>query len=379
MKNKYCTYLCYAIMGLYAVSITIISPLLTYISNSFSVTITQAGLIFSTNFLGFVIFIFVGGALADICGKKKILLIALIGFSFALLALPLSPNFFILCVISGFVGGFGGIMESLVSSIIFEINPKNSTFHVNAAQVFFGLGALIGPVGAGIIVASGANWRLCYYITVAISLTTAFLFSKVSLPMSSKSSTVNLGELKRIFGDKKLMLICLCMAFYTGSEVGGWGWMSTFLKQGLMFSIIKSSVAVGVFWIAMSIGRIFCGRLILKYKTRNIMIILGFSSSIVTALSGLVSFEIAAWIIIILMGITYSSQWPLILDYGGKQSKTSSGMVFSVLVGFGGIGSTTVPYLMGLTSQFTNIHFAMASPAVLLLLVGLIFLFMKKT
>jgi len=160
---------------------------------------------------------------------------------------------------------------------------------------------------------------------------------------------------------------------YTGSEVGGWGWMSTFLKQNLKFSVTNSSIAVGIFWGAMSIGRIICGRLSLRYPARNIIIVLALLSAVATALSGFVVGEVAVLLGITAMGFAYSSLWPLIASYGGNYHKENSGTVYSLLIGSGSIGSAIIPLLMGVIAQNINIRVAMISPAILFLIIAIIF------
>jgi fucose permease len=168
------------------------------------------------------------------------------------------------------------------------------------------------------------------------------------------------------------------MILYTGSEVGGWGWMSTFLKQNLKFSITKSSIAVGIFWGAISIGRIICGRLSLRYSAKSIIIALSLLSAIVTVLSGFVVGEIAVLLGIAAMGLAYSSLWPLIASYGGNYHKENSGTVYALLIGSGSVGSAIIPLLMGIIAQNINIRVAMISPAILFLMVAIIFMKFKS-
>jgi fucose permease len=149
--------------------------------------------------------------------------------------------------------------------------------------------------------------------------------------------------------------------------------MSTFLKNNLGFTIAKGSLAVGVFWIAMTIGRFICGQLSLKFKTRNIIIVLAYSSFVITAASLLISGETASWIGIPLMGFAFSSIWPLIVGYGGEYRKTSSATVFSMLVGCGGVGATVIPFCMGLIGSVSGTRIPMLLPLVSFLLIGIIF------
>ena len=125
---------------------------------------------------------------------------------------------------------------------------------------------------------------------------------------------------------------------------------------------------------AITVGRFICGILTSRYKTRALIIVLALASGTVTILAGAISNQYAVWIIIILMGLTYSSLWPLIVAYGNKIHKTSKGTVFALLIGSGGVGASVIPLFMGGIAEGINIRLAIMSPAILLFLLGYIFI-----
>jgi FHS family glucose/mannose:H+ symporter-like MFS transporter len=169
------------------------------------------------------------------------------------------------------------------------------------------------------------------------------------------------------------------MFLYTGSEIGSWGWMSTFLKNNLNFTLVEGSLAVGVFWLAMTIGRFLVGQASFKFRTSQLVILLSFLSSFIILLSIIFTSIPMMWILVFLMGLSFSSIWPLMLAYGGDYRKSTSGTLFSVLVGAGGIGATIIPLLMGITAEQFGSRFPMVLPLFFLFLVGFIFTFFKRT
>ena len=125
MNRKYVTTLGCILMALFAMNLTIISPLIMEIGKTFSLSITQSGLIFTFNFIGFVVFILIGGALADRFGKKPVLNVAIIGATISILGFAAVQNFTVMCAAAILMGGFGGVLESIVSALISDINPEN--------------------------------------------------------------------------------------------------------------------------------------------------------------------------------------------------------------------------------------------------------------
>lgn len=106
---------------------------------------------------------------------------------------------------------------------------------------------------------------------------------------------------------------------------------------------------------------------------RTIEIGLAGLTALTTPASGLVTARTAVWMVIAALGLTYTSQWPLIAAYGSERYTASSGTVFALLVGGGGLGTTVVPYLMGLIGERASICAAMISPAALFLARGCMF------
>ncbi len=374
MEKKYLLFLNYLILLLFAGAVTILSPLLGEIAKGYSLDLAQSGFIFTAFFLGVFIFILVGGSLADRYGKKKIILLSVIGFSFSLFIFPYSPNFIVACIIMALIGGFGGASEALASALIVELMPENPGFYLNLAHVFFGAAAVIGPIGAGMLLSADLDWKICYYFLGSMALLLSILIAYSKFPAFIKQESITFAEIKKIITNKSFILICLCVFLYTGSEVGSWGWMATFLNKNLSFTVMMSSIAVGVFWFFVTLGRILCGFLSLRFSIRKIVIVLALLSAITTFLSGAVNNQALLWIVIAGLGITYSSQWPLIVSYGGSYFNTSSGTIFSIMIASGGLGTMIIPYGMGGIAQYANIRIAMMSPAVLFVVIAVIFI-----
>jgi fucose permease len=371
------TYLCYFTLFLFAVSLTSISPLLPAISKTFSLNKAQAGAIFTTEFTGFMLFIIFGGFLGDRFGKRQILMISVFGFAVSLTAFSLAGTYPAILITMFFVGGFGSILESMSMAMVFDIHEHKRSFYVNLSQVFFGAGAITGPFFAGMILSYDVNWRVYYYVLIFPVIILGFLFVFFKMPNIQNTSVTSLIDIGRVLKNRKFLLICLCMFLYVGSEIGGWGWLSTLLKEDLGFPIVKAGLAVSVFWIAMTAGRILCGSLTLKYKLKTIVITLASLSSIATFLSAFITTELLIWIVIAAMGLSYSSLFSLIVDYGTQNSSISSGITVALLIGSGSVGSMTVPYIMGIVGQNYDLSTAMLVPSFLLIFIAAVFIRFK--
>ncbi len=379
MSNKrLSTWICFAILMFYAMVLTAIGPLLTEISRSFGLNMTQAGFLFTVNFAGFSVFILFGGIAADQWGKKPVLAVALGASTLCLLMFPLSPGFFVACVATFFIGGCSGIVESIANALIADLNADRPGFYVNLAQIFFGLGALLGPVLIGLGLSAGIGWQTDYMILSGIFLLLTVVFLLNRLPDLPPSNKISLSFMRNLLTDRKFLLFCLCMLLYTGSEVGAWGWMSTFMQQEFAFNPVQSSLAVGIFWAAIIVGRFICTIANLKVSTKLLVIILAYASAVVTVLSGLVKSELEIWIVVVALGLAFSGQWSLIVTHGSSHYKQYSGTIFAAYVGSGGVGMALIPFVMGVVGQYAGLRASMVSTAVFFIGIGVIFMFIDK-
>ncbi len=371
------------VLACYAMVLTAISPMIMKIADTFQLDIATIGILFTFTFVGLTVFVPIGGYLADRIGKKTVLNVSVAGLTLALIGFVNAPSFTVLCLVSIFFGGFGGVTESMIGAFVLDLNTEKPDYYVNMTQVFFGIGAIIGPMAVGRFLSVGLDWRAAYtFLGVPLAIVAViFLFSKTKnitdhhVKTDFDNKTLRLSEL---FKSKGFILLCFAMFFYTGSEVGAWGWMCTYLEESFLFTTDQSTVAVALFWFSLTIGRIFCGWLTSRFSTVRIIVVLALSSAFFTLISAVVKSNIGIYTTVIAMGLAFSSQYPLILSYAGRMTGKSSGTVFSILTAFSGIGNMVVPFVMGVTGDFLGMRTAMTVPVFLFLFTGMIFIYFDK-
>jgi fucose permease len=369
---------CYMLMVVCAVVLTVISPLIIEISKEFSLDLVQSGALITLMSAGFAIFAFAGGMLADRFGKKRVLLLSLAMIAAGALAFAFVQDFASACILVVLMGGGGGCVESLTNAILADVSGEKKRFHLNMIQAFFGIGAFAGPFFTGLCLSSGISWRMIYVATAVIAAAAAAVFAFMRLHAAQAQEKISVRVLGKLFTDMRFVILCICLALYTGSEIGAWAWMATFLKANLAFSIFDSSLAVGVFWLAMVAARAGITAIMRKFKTRTILLVLSFSSAAVTLGSAFVASREMGWVAIVMLGLCYSSIWPLIVSYASERYTSHTGTVFSILVGSGSVGSTLIPILIGVVGQYINIQTAMAFPMIFFLAIGMIFIFIER-
>ncbi|MEA5001949.1 MAG: MFS transporter [Christensenella sp.] len=371
----------YSLMFACAAVLVIISPMLDEIGSEFSLTTIEMGMLIAFQFIGFTIFTILGGIIADKVSKKAVLSVAVIANCILLFLFATVQSFSEVLTLLFFIGGGTGIMESMSTSMAADLNPLKRTFHINFIQAIFGVGALMMPLITGSALAAGVSWRSIYIGVGILYAAVAILFLLVKVPQPEQAGTISFKSVRSLLKNKYFVMTCICLFCYTGAEVGVWGWMSTFTKETMHFDVFASNLTVGLFWGMMILSRTLLSFASSKWSARKIAIVLAALSIPATLMVAMAASEPMVWVSIIMIGIFYSAQYPMILAHGTQDLKDSTGTVFAIAFASGGVGMSVAPYLMGVIGEAAGSRASLLLPAVLfgvIVLVQAVFYRSKK-
>jgi len=379
-NKKRSIYLCYSMNFISAISFTVISPSLPRLGADFNLNHSEMGLLFTFQFIGFTAFTIIAGIIADHIGKRMTTALFTTVLIVCVFLFAVSPNYLFLCVVLLFLGGGLGVFESMSNALLSDICEDESerTYQINYMQCFFGIGAVVGPILVSLAYSNGISWRSIYQMLGALLIALIIWFVFNRFPALPPADKIRLRDIKELVTDKKFLLICLCIFFYTGSEVGSWGWMAEFTESVLDFTVMESGVAVAVFWSAMTVSRFIAAKLLLKADLRKFIMWLSLFAGVISAVMGFSESKAFAWVVIILLGFACSGIWGMILSYGAKIYTRNSGTVFSTLIASGGIGISVVPGLMGITAEHIGLRWSLGFPAAFFAIITILFVIIPR-
>ncbi|MGI5848782.1 MAG: MFS transporter [Christensenellales bacterium] len=372
------TSICFLISFLAAALMTVIGPMLAELAEEFHLTLSQSGLMYTAEFAGFTVLIIVCGILADKFGKRIVLTGIFVSLIIALYLFSIIQSFSMALVVMFFAGGSCGPLSSISISIISDLNQNASDKYINFNGVYYGLGAMAGPVIAGICLSNNVPWRTVYLGLSVVCVVVLLLSFLVRIPRTDITSRISFKGIKKIVKDWRYMLVCLSIFFYSGAECSGWGWMSEYMNVNLGFPVLKSSLAIGVFWLSITLGRIATLPILKKVSSRVVVGVLAVGAALSTFASAFVSGEAFAWIIIVLMGLSYSGQFSIMLGQGGKRHLEYSGTSIALLSGTGGISMAVIPALIGVVADNFGVFISQMLPALLFVLLFFVYCFVAK-
>src|SRR5581483_728037 len=155
--------------------------------------------------------------------------------------------------------GYGAIDVS-PNVVVASLNPEKASVALNALNVFFGIGAIIGPQLVNWAL-SQQNFTLAYTATAVFTLLLVIPFSMVSVHVHTGDRSAP----RAAIGWVRLVPFAVLLFMYVGTEVGFGSWIVT--------QVTQVTLAASLFWVGLSAGRIVAS-LILRWLTDQQLLII---------------------------------------------------------------------------------------------------------
>ncbi|MCC9296666.1 MFS transporter [Clostridium sp. WLY-B-L2] len=365
-------------MGIYGVTLPLIMKEL-------SLTATQVGFLASAGMVGMMIGALFFGSLADVIGRKKIIIIGIFIYSVFNGLVGFIHSALIFAVLR-FIAGLGmGAITPVIVSLVSEYSPKvNRTLIISLVVLGIPIGQLLASL-AGVAFLSTQGWRVFYYATF-ISLIVMFLiishipesmkfyvakgktndikkalskadpqfvFSdqdvyRVSTLNSEKASIISLFEKKYVRNTILIWIVFFCNLYlFFGVST----WLPKLMT--IMGYTLTSSIAfLGIFLVGSIIGGIVFGILGDKLGYKALLSLVYIASAILVSLLSFKTNMVLFYILLFLAGATVSSAQNLTLAIVPEFYPIS---IRGTAMGWGSaisrLGSAVAPIIIGILVQ----------------------------
>ncbi|VBB09621.1 Hypothetical protein LUCI_4916 [Lucifera butyrica] len=371
-----------------------------FITKEFQLTPVELGILFSSFFLGYALFNFVGGYLSDICGPRKIFTGFMTIWSVFCGLTAAAFNFTSLLIIRVCFGIGEGPISSTTSKTVsnwFPARERSSAMGVASAGTPLGA-AVAGPVVG--VIAFYYSWKAAFIVMALVGLVWSVFWWHIARDLPREDPGVSQEEREEIkqgqvqimsgTGVDKLplsyflrqptvLLTALAFFAYNYNLFFFLTWFPSYLIMAKGLSIAKMSIVTVLPWITGFIGLAaggFISDFIFK-KTGNLMfsrkliLVTGLGATAVCiALTGFVqSVEWAVGLMaiaIFTLYLTGSTYWALIQDTVRSENVGGvSGFVHFLANLSGVIGPTVTGFIVQSTGAFTSAFVLAGSLALL--------------
>src|SRR5215217_2050627 len=170
---------------------TVVNVSLPHIAGSLSVTIDEATWALTSYLVANAIILPMTGWLASVFGRKRLLMLSVVGFTAASFLCGLAPTLGTLILFRVLQGATGGALQPLSQAVLLEaFSPQDR----GKAMGFWALGIVVAPIMGPVLggwLTDNYSWRWVFYINIpvgiaSIVMTKLYIFDPSYLRIESK-------------------------------------------------------------------------------------------------------------------------------------------------------------------------------------------------
>jgi DHA2 family multidrug resistance protein len=149
---------------------TVVNVSLPHIAGSLSVTIDEATWALTSYLVANAIILPMTGWLASRFGRKRLLMLSVIGFTASSFLCGLAPTLSLLILFRIMQGATGGALQPLSQAVLLEAFPPRDR---GKAMGFWGLGIVVAPILGPVLggwLTDSYSWRWVFYINIPVGI-----------------------------------------------------------------------------------------------------------------------------------------------------------------------------------------------------------------
>ena len=332
------------------IATVLLGPLLPTLSVRWSLNYSQAGALFTAQYLASTLAVALSGVLVARWGFRFAMNAGLGLMTAGLALLPAGPKWLGIVAIATYGGGMG-IAVPAANLLVAEVNPNRRSETLNWLNLCWSLGAVACPF----LVASAAKTQkvslmlvlLCGFsliMTIGIALMPA-----TAVEPSTKSSS---GESVTISWKQHSLLVFGALFFlYVGTENGFGGWVASYAKTLGRSTPALSLMTPSFFYGALTMGRWLAPLLLrvageIKLVRAGLLLACSGATGLILShgLTGLIASACAA-------GLGLSYVYPITIALLSKRFGSSTSKIGSVMFVLSNLGGAVLPWIVGVSSN----------------------------
>ncbi|MFU8826993.1 MAG: MFS transporter [Brevefilum sp.] len=341
-----------------------IGPMLPYLADRVSASLSQISFVFTASSLGYLIGSTGGGRLYDRFKGHVLMFIALLFSILMVFLIPLTVEIYVLLGIVFLLGiGQGALDVGANVNILWVYGAQVGPF-MNALHFSFGVGAFIAPIILHQVMRwSGGGLSWPFWTLAILSIPALLGFWVLPSPKNPEKDSEVTGSPSTNTGLVVAMVILFFL--YCGVEGGFGGWIFTYVTETNIASETNASYINSVFWGALTLGRLISVRLARNIKPAQLLT--GNFTLAILFFGLILIFPLSPWVIWIGsagLGLALSSVFPTLLVLGESRLRISGSVTGLFFLGVS-LGGTLIPMLLGQIFEFIGSYQVMLALMVL--------------
>jgi fucose permease len=293
-------------------------------------------------------------------GTKLLMLVGLVIYASAMVALANMVNFGVFIVALALLGIGISLVQGAMSSSVLDWEQATQRNIMNLAHAMFSAGAITGAFIAGTALSVGWIYSyLLYGLTLLIGLSILSTLPVRYPPSQDNSTTVASNSLRYLFSQQVLLLLAAIIAFSILVESVTNTWLVIYLRQELGAAAVIGGATFGLFNLSMFIGRLINTPVVARKGMRFSLMISGGGlvlSSILLVATGNILLAVIAFG---LMGLAVAGVSPTVMSAAARYTGGSSGEVTGAMLIVVAVAFMIGPPLIGWLAELISLQGAL--------------------
>ena len=337
------------------VSMTMLGPVLPYFTHRWNLTEGQAAVFFFTQYFGSFLGTLATSWLLPRLGFSKLIGAGYLCFALGLACLGLGPWFFSTVCVAIYGTGYGLATPS-VNLRATHLPSSNVAAAVSLLNFSWGVGAVSSPFLIAFFLGNlSLRWLSGALAVCFLALAVAHFVQKTELVDSAETRpSRSFAVWRTTLRPAPWISLALLFFLYVGIEISVGGWVALDEKLMAGFNSARMAAAPAFFYGFLLLGR-FLLPVALKYLSQRSLSVGG----LVLAAAGvaLVGFAESPLVLhagALLAGLGCGPQYPIYVTWLAARFKDDATWLAALFFGAAGIGSSLIPWLVGVVASQTH-------------------------
>lgn len=344
---------------------TLLGPLLPAFTARWSLTDSQAGHLFVTQFVGALLGTLLSGRIAKGLGTMRALGLGYLAVGAGITALAFGSATSSLFAV--FTYGMGlGVTIPITNLFVSDLFPQRRAAALNILNLAWGLGAVLSPpILTRLILRFDLFWPLLGLGFFVFLVAVYFGVIAPEVPTVKTSAGRALSENRGIGFNRIVVMTCLLAFLYVGTENAISGWISSYMLRITTAGYAASAMAPSVFWGALLFGRLITP-VVLRKLSGDRIVLAGLLIALVGTgmILGLSTYSLLL-VAVVLCGFGLAPVFPTTIARFSERLGPAASGVAGIVFAMGAIGGATIPGLVGrVSTELGSLRAALLIPAI---------------
>lgn len=344
MGTRYATICACASLLVFAMSMTVMGPAVGAMAETYAVEPGRLGMLVTSLSLGFIAAVSLAGIVMDRLPLRPLFIAGQAAVALSLGGIALSARIEAGLAWFLLLGLGGGLVQISANTLVASVNPESRASSLTFLHIFYGTGALAGPLVAGSLLEKGFPWPTIYFFLAGLAAAVALLILPARFPRLHREPGVSFTGLLK---NGHVLLVSLAAVLYVGIEMGINSWAVLYLERVLSMEKLSASSVLSYFWFFITFGRLLCMRLARRMRAGTLLVILSAGGALSFALFYATGRGAVAGIALSLVGLFFSGIFPLLISLGSDAFPGRIGGVTGILLTSLGVGLMIFPWAAG--------------------------------